>query len=150
MVDEFGRVGWLERGQVAYILPEKKSQLSEGQIKRVARIHDVFDGLDLDLETGKPMTIERHVELFSCEAPFIEEEISIWEHFVDVFQNELTDRHDDSHHLRGLLYLAIRGCFEAPSLGDALSVYPELKALPDLERVFERVHTPPTEFNSTA
>jgi hypothetical protein len=90
MVDEFGRVGWLERGKVAYILPERKSELSEGQIKRVARIHEVFDGLHLDLETGKPMTLERHLELFSCEAPFIEEEISIWEHFVDVFQNEIT------------------------------------------------------------
>jgi hypothetical protein len=140
MIDEFGRIGWFHPGQVVWMPPERKAKLSERQLKRIAQIHDVFSGLDLDLTTGQPMTLQRQIELFSCEGAFIEEEISLWEHFVDVFQKELAERRDNSSYLQSFVYCAIRTCFEALSLGDALSAYPILKTLPDLERVFARVH----------
>jgi hypothetical protein len=139
MVDEFGRIGWLERGQIVTILPENKARLSEAQIERIVRIHEVFAGLDVDIETGEPMTLERQIELFSCEGAFIEEEISLFEHYVEVFKQEMAERHDGSDQLQRLLYAAIRVCSEAPSLGDALSVCPALKTLPQFERAFARV-----------
>jgi hypothetical protein len=121
-VDEFGRVGWFEAGQIVWNLPESKATLTESQLERIARIDEAICGLDFDITTGQPMTFERRAEMFSCEEPFIEEEIHIWEHWVDVFQRELVERRDNSRYLRSLLFLAIRGCFEAPSVGDALSV----------------------------
>lgn len=141
IVDEFGRVGWAHFGKIFWPEPKFKAQLSESDRERIARIHEVFRGLELD-ETGQPMTFEKSVDLFSQGGPFIQEEINIWENFVDVFQREMQDRRDSSHSLRVLLFHAIQICFEAPTLGDALSVDPYLKKLPDLDRVYSRVHEP--------
>jgi hypothetical protein len=65
--------------------------------------------------------------------------MTIWEHLLDVYEAELKDRGIATLPLQKLLFIAFWQFFEQPSLGDALSVRPELKALSDLARVYARV-----------
>jgi hypothetical protein len=132
IVDEFGRIGWVESSQVAHIPLFNPMPLTDEQRERIEYIHSVFKGtLSLSLSTW--------MKNLSVEGPNLEDELRLFEHFTEVFLDELRDRGSVTYQQRKLLYAAIVKCVEAPSLDDLLSILPQTKSLPNIERVFARV-----------
>jgi hypothetical protein len=133
VVDQFGRVGWVRPEQFRSV-PGLfgRAKLSDHQLERIKRFQEVFREV-------QPMTLEERIERFEGEGPNLEQEMTIWEHLLDVYEAELKDRGIATLPLQKLLFIAFWQFFEQPSLGDALSVRPELKALSDLARVYARV-----------
>jgi len=79
------------------------------------------------------------MENFSLEGPNMDDELRLFEHLAEVFLDELRDRGGITHQQRKLLYAAIVKCVEASSLDDLLSILPQTKSLPNIERAFARV-----------
>jgi hypothetical protein len=110
-----------------------RTDLTEEQLKRIETMYDIFrDVID--------MSYNEYVLGFRAEIPVnAEREIRLWEHLGRVYQAEVEERPHMSSDDQRLLYAAIAVGSTSDSLGHLLSAYPQMKRLPDLERVFYRV-----------
>ncbi len=132
VVDDFGRVGWVETSEIFPMPIFNPVPLTDEQRERIECIHSVF-------KSTLSISLSERLELMSWEGPNLEDELRLFEHFVVVFLDELKDRGSINLRQRKLLYVAIVKCVEASSLDDLLSILPQAKSLPNIERVFARM-----------
>ena len=133
-VDEHGRRIWLRMGESEPLLPESPPELTPDQLRRIEAIHSALAEVD-------PTPLDDSIYLFRCEGARLEEELWIYERFVELYQSELARRNSSRWDEKSLIFQAIlRGCM-AGSVGELISIVPSLKALPELERLFESVRT---------
>lgn len=105
--------------------------LTADQERRIRIIADTFAGVS-------NRTLETWFDLFAKNMN-VEGEIRLGERMAKVFAQEVANRPGAPLREQKLLYLAVNEGVSWKNLGDLLSARPELKSLPNLERVFEQL-----------
>lgn len=126
------RVLWVKSDQL-HATSVNPATLTDDQKRRIRKIADAFAAVS-------NRTPETWLDLFAKNMN-VEREIQLSERMAKVFTQELAKRPGASPRERSLLFLAVNEGVSWKNLGDLLSTRPELKSLPNLERVFEQLRT---------
>lgn len=132
ILDSFGRQSWVKRESILSTGTDRELTLTPEQEQRIEKIHE-------RLGPAEDMPLEKSLELFAREGPYVEDEILLWEHFVRVYEQEMSNRSGADAVPPKLLIHAIKESSFHSSVASLLSANPELKAVPRLERLFQRV-----------
>jgi len=132
VVDEHGRLFHARLDTIdATVHPDKMIDLTPDQEERIRKICEMVEGTDC-------LTLEKSRDLFRMDTVYADEEIALWEHIASTFQRELADRDSTTLASRRLLLGTILNAVSHESLGTLISSRPEIKSIPNLERLFRR------------
>jgi hypothetical protein len=129
-----GKRFWVPPGSLKESPPN--SELSDAQIRRITWVQST-------LEEVYPVSLDQTLDNFRRDqSP--ENEIRLWEHMTDLFEQELGERPGADVEERKLLFRVILACSFSANVNDILGTLPQAKGLPELLRVvqsFNELHS---------
>ena len=132
--DQFGRILY-KNGEEIHDRNTRVSHLTENQIKRLRKMSEGFSEVDDSPLSNWMSSFERDFDP--------EKELQTWEHLLDVYESEKTERPSLNLLTKKLIFNAIIHAINGMSASQIFSLSPVYKSVPDLKRIIRKVKKNP-------